>query len=50
MRLPLVLHPDMLIAQVSFQSMFSSAKRPYQGRYQGDTTVSASRYRQPIEC
>lgn len=44
MRLPLVLRPGKLIAQLSFHVMSAPASNPYNGRYQGDMTVGASRY------
>ena len=46
MRLPLVLRPGKLIAQISFHQMSSAAKQPYAGRYQGDMGVGESRYGQ----
>jgi dCTP deaminase len=42
--LPIMLRPGKLIAQLSFMLMMEPAERPYRGRYQGDTTVSPSRY------
>lgn len=42
--LPLMLRPGKLIAQLSFHTMTAPALKPYNGRYQGDTTVAASRY------
>lgn len=46
MRLPLVLRPGKLIAQLSFHQMTGPADEPYKGRYQGDDTVSPSRFGQ----
>lgn len=46
--LPIMLRPELLIAQISFHQMSSPAARPYAGRYQGDDTVAASRYGQPL--
>lgn len=43
-RLPIILRPGKLIAQLSFDRMESPAQRPYTGRYQDDLTVVASRY------
>lgn len=42
--LPIKLRPGKLIAQLSFTEMTSAAAKPYQGRYQGDETVTSSRY------
>lgn len=44
LKVPIVLRPGKLIAQLSFQQMLSSAKDPYDGRYQGDDSVAPSRY------
>lgn len=44
--LPVKLRPGKLIAQLSFHQMLRPANKPYSGRYQGDTTVTASRYAQ----
>jgi len=42
--LPIKLRPGKLIAQLSFHEMTAAAEHPYEGRYQGDKTVVASRY------
>lgn len=42
--LAIALRPGKKIAQVSFHMMTGPALKPYQGRYQGDTTVVSSRY------
>lgn len=44
-RVPIILRAGALIAQLSFSEMTSAARTPYQGRYQGDATVTTSRYR-----
>lgn len=44
LRIPIVMRPGRLIAQISFQHMSGPADNPYNGRYQGDLSVSASRY------
>lgn len=46
--LPIMLRPGALIAQISFHEMSSPPSMPYAGRYQGDDTVAASRYGQPL--
>lgn len=40
------LTPGMRIAQISFHKLSKYARKPYSGRYQGDTEVQASRYGQ----
>lgn len=42
--LPLLLRPEMLVAQLSFHRLLSPPKKPYQGRYQGASGVEASKY------
>lgn len=44
LRVPIVLRPGMLIAQLSFHLMNSVPEKPYEGRYQGDKTTAPSRY------
>jgi dCTP deaminase len=45
LRMPIVLRPGKLIAQLSFHMVAGGgAEVPYQGRYQGDMTAEASRY------
>lgn len=44
--LPLLIHPGMLIAQISFQWMAAPAEKPYQGRYQDSRGVESSKYAQ----
>lgn len=44
LRVPIILRPGKLIAQLSFQYLESTASKPYKGRYQGDTGPSSSRY------
>ena len=49
--LPIKLRPGKLIAQLSFHEMKSAARKPYEGRYQGDKSVASSRYgreRKPV--
>lgn len=43
-KLPIILRAGRLVAQLSFQYMTASARKPYAGRYQGDMDVTASRY------
>ena len=49
MRLPLVLRPGKLIAQISFYLLTRPAEKPYNGRYQNAKTVESSRYGSPKE-
>lgn len=46
--LPVKLRPGKLIAQLSFEWMAAPARHPYNGRYQGDNGVVASRYGKAI--
>jgi dCTP deaminase len=41
---PIILRANKLICQMSFQQMNHAARKPYDGRYQGDLTVAPSRY------
>lgn len=41
---PIVLRPGMLIAQIGFHRMDAAARKPYSGRYQGDTKATHSKY------
>lgn len=43
-KLPIILRAGKLVAQLSFQYMSDPARKPYEGRYQGDMDVTASRY------
>lgn len=43
-KLPIILRAGKLVAQISFQYMNCTPRKSYQGRYQGDLDVSASRY------
>lgn len=43
------LTPGMRIAQVSFHRLTKYARKPYQGRYQGDAEVQHSRYGKNME-
>jgi dCTP deaminase len=45
--LPIALRPGKLIAQLSFHEMSAPAAEPYNGRYQGATTVESSKYGSP---
>lgn len=47
-RKPVILRPGKLFCQVSFTSMEAPAANPYQGSYQGATTVESSRYGVPL--
>ena len=42
--LPLLLHPGMLIAQISFHKMSKVPRQSYRGRYQGAKTVESTKY------
>jgi dCTP deaminase len=44
LRIPIVLEPGQLIAQLAFERLESPARQPYQGRYQGDKSVAPSRF------
>lgn len=44
LRVPIVLRSGMPICQLSFHLLAGEVLHPYDGRYQGDETVSASRY------
>lgn len=44
LRTPICLRPGRLIGQFSFQYLAAAALKPYNGRYQGDTSVTESRY------
>lgn len=46
-RVPIKLRPGLPIGQFSFQRCSAEPDKPYEGRYQGDESVSASRYGQP---
>lgn len=48
LRVPILLRPRKLIAQISFSQLLHPAQKPYNGRYQGDLTVAASRYGQDL--
>lgn len=43
-RVPIILRPGIMIAQLSFQYLESACAHPYEGRYQGDMEVTPSRY------
>jgi len=45
MRVPLRIYPGQLICQLSFHRLATPARSLYQGRYQGDMTVAASRFK-----
>ncbi len=42
--IPIILRPELPIAQIGFMRMESPSVAPYQGRYQGATTVEPSKY------
>lgn len=44
LRVPIKVKPGLDIAQLTFQQLSSPAENPYDGRYQGDTKASPSRY------
>lgn len=44
LRVPIILRPGQPICQVSFSYMNSSVKKPYNGHYQNQSGVTASRY------
>jgi dCTP deaminase len=44
--LPIKLYPGMLIGQISFQWLDQPAQNPYDGKYQGDESPTASRIHQ----
>lgn len=46
---PILLRPGMLIGQLSFQWLDQPAEEPYDGKYQGDETPTASRSYQDFE-
>lgn len=43
-RKPIILRPGKPFCQISFQRMETAAEKPYTGRYQGATSVDATRY------
>lgn len=46
---PILLRPGMLIGQLSFQWLDQPAQKPYNGKYQGDESPTASRSHQDFE-
>jgi dCTP deaminase len=42
--IPIILRPELPIAQIGFTQMTSRAAKPYRGRYQNATTVEPSKY------
>lgn len=44
MRVPIILEPERWICQMSFHLLLEPPDELYQGRYQGDQSVAASRY------
>lgn len=44
LKVPIVLRPGLPIAQLAFFTMQALPDKPYNGRYQGDERVAASRY------
>lgn len=43
LRVPIVVRPGLVIAQLAFQMLTSAAEQPYSGRYQNDMVATASR-------
>lgn len=48
LRVPIILRPGRMIAQLAFQELTSAAEEPYAGKYQGDERATESRYGQEI--
>jgi dCTP deaminase len=42
--IPIILRPELPIAQIGFSRLESPAQQPYRGRYQNATTVEPSKY------
>lgn len=46
LRIPIILRPGLVVAQLVFESMTGRSEKPYAGRYQGDMGATESRYSQ----
>lgn len=46
LRVPIILRPGQVVAQLAFQRLQSPSENPYNGRYQGDRRAAPSRYGQ----
>lgn len=47
---PVILYPDILIAQLAFEELSGKCERPYSGRYQSSEGAVASRYGQEVDA